>query len=393
MERKKILTITALLHASIAQISGYAAHYAVINTPVADLVGEPFKHDVIKHYRALPVYAEGSCCPRIHQALFNEVVKIVDETECEYCIEIANAYFVTKKDKTPFTRYWTLKENCTVLNDTIKKSVPTPLSFKKKMPASKPTIVLTQPWHEARTGSRFSIGTRFIYCPRESDDETLTLMLYDHVKKREISSGIHHSACRIEKNNLSAPEARAEMIALIRSWIGNHCTFVPYIWGGCSFVERYAGNFRRKYDKKTECWIYIYPKTKRILQTGLDCAGLILRAAQAVGIPFYCKNSYTAAAQLKSITTYQEIEVGDILWIEGHVMLIADLNRNTIIEARGYTHGYGKLQEIPISEEFEGIETIQQLVEAMHAKKALKRLEKKGTVIATIPHYKLLKLY
>ena len=57
---------------------------------------------------------------------------------------------------------------------------------------------------------------------------------------------------------------------------------------------------------------------------------------------------------------------------------------------------YGVIHE-PIAlsaleKEFEGIKTIKQLMEHMHAKKALKRLDKKGTVIATIPRYKILKL-
>jgi hypothetical protein len=400
MKKEIFVPLFGLITMVAATLSGYDPQLAVINCPVADLIGEPFKHDIIKRYATIPLYAVGACCPRVHQALYNEIVKIVDETECEYCVEIANAYFLSERQKKPQTRYWTLKTNCTMLDDEIKNYIPTPISYKKpRIKPEKPTIVLTQPWNDNKnTGNRFSVGTRFIYCPRYSDDDIITVILYDSVKQKDTTAGIHRSACRIE-----APphtQARAEMLALIRNWIGTSCnliptkfTVVPYVWGGCSYVERYAGNFNQKYERSTGCEISVYPKTKQAVKTGFDCSGLILRAAQCVGIPYFCKNSYTASQELKPINAYNEIEVGDILWFQGHVMLIASLERNTMIEARGYPHGYGKLQELPISEQFKGIETIQQLVEHLRAKKPLKRLDKTGTVVATIRDYKLLKLY
>ena len=402
MKKQAFSTLNLLIALLSTPLLGYPPQLAVINCPVADLIGEPFDHNVIKRYMTIPLYAEGACCPRVHQALYNEVVKIVDETECEYCVEISNTYFVSEKNKNPQARYWTLKKNCTLLDNEIKKYIPTPISYKKPNSSStKPTIVLTQPWNDAHSGNRFSVGTRFMYCPRYSDDDIITVMLYDFIKKRDISCGIHRSACRIEDKIDSPKNARAEMIALLRSWIGVECrsivptskTVVPYVWGGCSYVQRYAGNFRQKYDKQTDCCIYVYPKTKQALKIGFDCSGVILRAAQCIGIPYFCKNSYTASMQLKPISTYQEIEIGDIIWIQGHVIVIADLERNTVIEARGYPHGYGKLQEMHIARAFEGITTIKQLADQLHTKKALKRLKKKGTVVATIPHYKILKIY
>jgi hypothetical protein len=402
MKKEMLVPFFGLITTLTATLSGYDPRPAVINCPVADLIGEPFKYDVIKRYDTIPLYAVGvgACCPRVHQALYNEEIEIVGETECEYCVEIKNAYFVSEEHKNPQTRYWTLKTNCTILNDEIKNYIPIPISYKKtKKKQQRPTIVLTQPWNDnANTGNRFSVGTRFIYCPRYSDDEIITIELYDFVKQKSTTAGIHRSACRIEApphNN-----ARAEMLALIRNWIGTACNLiptkysaVPYVWGGCSYVDRYAGKFTQKYDKRTKCEIYVYPKMKQAVKTGFDCSCLVLRAAQCVGIPYFCKNSYTAFTQLKPINTYQEIEVGDLLCFPGHIMLIASLEHNTLIEARGYPHYYGKLQEIPIAEHFEGIKTIKQLVEQLRAKKPLKRLDKKGTVVATIRDYKILKLY
>lgn len=389
MKSNLLKIVIALLTSSIGL--AYAPRLAVINCPVADLIGKPAHNPTM--YKKIPLYADNNRCLRIHQALFNEVVKIIDETPCEYCVEISNAYFVTEKDKKPHTRYWTLKKNCTLLDDDLKKYIPNPISYKKENSHNRATLILTKPWHDARTGNSYSVGTRFIYCPQQSDNDVKTVILYDFVKEKEVMTGIHRSDCRIENDALSHAQARADMICLIRTWIGMHYQpVIPYVWGGCSYIHRYTGSFKEKHARQDAYTFYAYPRSRHDIQTGFDCAGLIIRAAQCAGLPFFCKNSYTAATVLKETHRYEDIQVGDILWIPGHVMLIADLESNTIIEARGYPHGYGKLQEIAIAKEFEGIETIKQLTEHMHTKKALKRLDKKGTVIATIPRYKILKL-
>ncbi len=383
-----LLITTALMHANQC----YTKHLAVINCPVADLVGEPLGASVLTQYKQLPLYADSNACPRIHQALYNELVSIVDETEHEYCLEILNTYFITPTNAKPQTRYWTLKKNCTLINNDIKTCIPTPISYKKQaIAAKKPVIVLTKPHHDTMI---FSAGTRFVYLPEQSDNEIITAQRYDYTKKKTITFGLHNSACRQETTQSSPTQIRRELITMIRSWINvHHKTFIPYVWGGCSYVHRYSGNFKLHKNTSDCSLVYTYPKTKRAPHSGFDCAGLILRAAQIMGIPFFCKNSYTMAAALKPISDYSDIQVGDILWIPGHVMLIADLKRNTLIEARGYPQGYGKLQEISISEEFKDIDSIKQLCAHQNAHKPLLRLNKKGTVIGTIPQYKILKLY
>lgn len=365
--------------------------HAVINCPVADLLGEPLHKNVYAGYKQIPLHTDNNTCRRVHQALFNELVTIVDQTEYEYCVEITNAYFVTQTSTKPQSRYWTLKENCSLLTDEIQKTVPTPISYKSTQHSrKKPTIVLTQPYHDRIS---FSAGTRLVYCPAKSDGEIITAIRYDFVKKRITSFDIHRSACRVENEALCSPETRHEMIALIRSWINeSHKRVVPYVWGGCSYVYRYSGNFKRQWNDYIESCAYTYPRTKHTPHTGFDCSCLILRAAQIVGVPFFCKNSFTMAAKLKEVKDYKDVQIGDIIWIPGHVILIADLERNTTIEARGYPHYYGKLQEIPLAEQFKGIHSIKQLIEHRNANKPLLRLNKEGTVVTTIPQYKILKL-
>ncbi len=59
--------------------------------------------------------------------------------------------------------------------------------------------------------------------------------------------------------------------------------------------------------------------------SGFDCAGIISRAAQMCGIPYYFKNTYTLAHYLKSLSIDTHLQEGDLIWIPGHVMIVSDL--------------------------------------------------------------------
>lgn len=380
------------------QIDAFQQHKAVICKPVADLIGEPFANHALKRYKHIPLFVEKNgkfdACSRIHQALFNETVTLIDETEAEYCIEIMNSYFITTKRAEPHTRYWTSKTNCALITEALKAYIPAPISYKEPTSITSPnTITLTQPWHDAATKSIFSVGTRLI-CDASAphDGAMVPIILFDHATH----TPLHRNVPRTHCITTSPENKRQAFITLMRSWIaGPQNTVVPYVWGGCSYAKRYHGAFKKitKKENTTISSYYIYPKTHVTPEVGFDCTGLIMRTAQLAGIPFFYKNSYTMASLLPLITDAKQLAVGDLIWIPGHVLIIADLERNTIIEARGYPHGYGKLQEMPISEAFRDISRIEQIIDNYHAHKALLRLNKEGTVVATIPSFKILRLY
>ena len=119
---------------------------------------------------------------------------------------------------------------------------------------------------------------------------------------------------------------------------------------------------------------------------------MIARAAQMCEIPYFCKNTTTIERCLTPLSKDNKPIPGDIIWIPGHVMVIADLANNTLIEARGYKHGYGKVHEIPLNEEFKGINTYHDLINAYHNNKAIIRLDRNGNEQETIINLKLLQL-
>src|SRR5690606_17679975 len=118
--------------------------------------------------------------------------------------------------------------------------------------------------------------------------------------------------------------------------------------------------------------LYHYDKDTSATKSGFDCSGVIARATQICGIPYFCKNTATIPHCLKPLQKEQELHNGDLILIRGHVMIVFDVAKNLLIEARGYTHGYGKLQEIPINQVFEGIQTYKDLTDAYFGRKVIK---------------------
>src|SRR5205814_4688733 len=118
---------------------------------------------------------------------------------------------------------------------------------------------------------------------------------------------------------------------------------------------------------------YEHERDTQSPKNGFDCSGVILRAAQIAGIPYFCKNTTTIAQCLTPLKSEQQLREGDLILIKGHVMIVSDITKNLLIEARSYGHGYGKLHEISIDQVFEGIETYKDLCDAYYEKKVVKR--------------------
>ncbi|HLB41037.1 MAG TPA: hypothetical protein VJJ83_04555, partial [Candidatus Babeliales bacterium] len=127
-------------------------------------------------------------------------------------------------------------------------------------------------------------------------------------------------------------------------------------------------------------------------QTGYDCSCLISRAAQIVGWPYFYKNSATAERNLTAITALNQLAPGDLLWHAGHIMVVSDVEQGLLIEARGYSQGFGCLHEIPLSRIYVGIKTYAELWQAIQTNTVVKTLDDQGLPFGAIQQFKLLKL-
>ena len=401
---RSILLLTILVCFSIIN-----AQKGIIIVPVTELVGQPMKtfypnSNSETRYTEIPFCSStnATTCPRIHQLLLHEQVDILQEKGDELYIRIPSVFYVSHDDKKKHQEFWTLKKHIMPF-DVLKKHAvtmehfPEPISrIQNSANITQSIITLKQPFFNRATGQHLSAGTRFVVCDSKKSSKAIAVHVFDPTTYRFNTIHIPKHFCI-----LNTPQDKNRCIELfvqiLQSWAHQKKpSVIPYVLGGCSFIDTYpAYQFSRKPalgQDNTQGTAYTYKTASNTIAHGFDCSGIILRAAHIAGIPYFCKNTGAITATLKPLSTRDTLHNGDLILIPGHVMIVADTQKNTIIEARGYEHGYGKVHEIPIQEQFQHIKTFQDLVDAYHAKKPLIRLNKNGTIVKTITNYTLFKL-
>jgi len=383
----------------------HAVYKALVVVPVVDLVTEPLslKHNNVEQaYNNIPVswgplHYNKSICSRQHQALFNEVVRVVETRGKEVCIEITNAFSETPRTRHPQRRYWTLKRNICplhVIPQAIRHYIPEPIDYNNKdmYQANLHIITLRWPFYDSVTQQRYSAGARFVY-GGSTGDEYITY-IYDHVMhsmrktmipKRYVVVGVPvNTQIRI-----------TNFVKLLRAWAGA-AGFIPFVWGGISFTKRNTmEGFLLKYanDAKGKRRAYWQLNQKNNPpHNGFDASGLILRAAQICGIPYFFKNTTAAMCHVRHMVLSEVIQEGDLIWIPGGLFVVSDLSRSRLIGAIGYQHGFGKVVERSLSQIFEGISSYADFARAYKDQRPLAMKNSSGKTYNTVTQYAILKL-
>jgi hypothetical protein len=381
-----------------------SAYKAVVINPVIDLVGDALHYHIKaaimpQMYKQIPAYTSHKTydiCPRIHQLLFNEVVEVIEEKGYEIHIKIPQLFYITSSNNKPCTSFWTLKKNVMPLlffeNRNLSYAIPPQITCDSLHIPHTHVVTLTVPWYDAITQQYYSVGTRFVHCQEQTIPGQQAIWVFNKSLQTIQKSHIPCSYCITE-----IPHQQSEKIALfvtlLKQWTQFNDGIIPYVWGGCSFTRLHKEYFQEKHLRVHQQKVTIFSRSdESIIKSGFDCAGLIARAAQIAGIPYFFKNTTTASYYLNSLANSESIEAGDLLWIPGHVMVLVDLQMHTLIEARAYEHGYGKVHEIPIKQVFLGISNFHDLYKAYIEKRPLKRLDKSGNVRETFTDWKILKL-
>lgn len=378
----------------------------IVAVPIAHLVGQPLGNE--HAYHALPVCG-GTLnpyisCPRMHQLLLHETVDIIKAEGNELLIDIPHIFFVTESTKVPQTRYWTSKKNI-LTYDQLKKNkvnlsfIPKPISFQNPSTLTEQPQVVTllKPFYDKTTSLTYSAGTRFVV-KKKSKDKKYT---YVHAlspqtgKLRELRI---LTSYLIQSPGGTVAQKIQTFVDILKVWAHQEDGFIPYIWGGCSFAHLESSHTILQLTQERNGTMHSWYTRQEphalnaTINSGFDCAGLINRAAQMAGIPFFFKNTLTITENMHEIGKNESLHAGDIIWIRGHVMVVADIVNNTIIEARGYDGDYGRVHEIQIGKVFEGIKTFADLKQAWLEKKPLTRLDKSGKVQDMFKTVKLLSL-
>ena len=367
-------------------VSKLIAQKAVCSVPVADLVGEPLSENFYKH---LPINGDDQAVKRIGQLLFNEIVEIIDENEKEAHIQVLNHFYCTYTDKQPRTEYWTLKKNLTPISEIEDLNVLSqPLSYKQKNNQPAHLITLQKPFFDYKNHRLYSAGTRFLCSPSGEDNNNDNSYYYVYTlspqfKKTTIK--IPRNICITFKH--SPDEQIRLFIETLRKLASCSQGKIPYVLGGMSYAREYKKGCIEKTinigDQKTHIF-----QTKEHIQgphTGFDCAGLIFRAAQIAGLPFYTKNTSAMKHHLRPLKSDEEIENGDIIFIPGHVIAIVDKENNRVVEARTQSHGYGFVHEIDLNLLFKEIESFDDLRKFHFSEEKASRLDRNGQIIAHKP--------
>ena len=355
----------------------FKSYKAIVAVPVADILSVPFKNNIRPQYDSIaPDYYERiSDCPRIHQAIFNEIIDVLGKSNGQVRIATPNVFLFARGKKYAASG-WTLEENIVPLKSIDTKKLPNQIRYKKgNISRKKNEIVLALPFFDEIHNQLLSAGTRLIFDTKKSTPESFAAYILNPNSLDFDIVMIPKTSC-IHKVPSSNKTRTQKFIQLLRRW-SDLDPPTEYVWGGASIGST------RKYKNYLQ---------RSLPQRGIDCSSLIFRAAQAYDIPLFCKNSTTLKKRLKKITKRTGIRDGDLFYINGHIMVLADKKNGTIIEARTEKHGYDRLHEMPLQEQFPAIKTYRDLEKALFRKKRLVRLDKNQKVINTYKNFQILQL-
>jgi cell wall-associated NlpC family hydrolase len=381
---------------------------AVISVPIADLIGQQIVSlipDVPaqQSYESIPVCTgeikSSIACPRLHQLLYNDIVEIIKIVGDEACIRTTHGYYLIPSSQQPQSTYWTCKKNLTLFNDLIEHNISTthiPPAADFSNPSTLACIdivTLTEPHHDSTLRITFSAGTRFMKtpAPRKKRPTKLEVFAIDYEKMKLHKIKVPLAKIAMINCTKTQEDHITDFVTVLKKWAHPKNGHIPYVWGGTSFIKPIATHFKEitKTGHNGDYSFYEYEKDTQSPKNGFDCSGVILRATQICGIPYFCKNTTTIAQCLQPLQQENSLQAGDLILIKGHVMIVSDVKNNLLIEARSYGHGYGKLHEIPLNQVFDNIETYKDLCDVYYEKKAIKRKDKNGKIRDTFSNLQL----
>ncbi|MDR3646349.1 MAG: hypothetical protein P4L22_02285 [Candidatus Babeliales bacterium] len=404
MKRFILIILTSLIFNNIGAKSYLVSEKAICIAPVVDLLNvsaqliSPYTNPK-SIYSAIPFSPEQESndsayltCLRVHQALFNEEVEILEELDHEVKIQINTAFYHISRNNFKKNSYWALKSNFKKLNELDVDKIPETIDCNKtnydELPKQK-IIILTLPFYDKTTEKNYSVGTRFVY--KNKDESFYIVYIYDVKSNKIVETKISKNVA-LEFQKETNEKKIQNFINLIKLWTHYNNKPLPYVWGGSSMQQLPSTTAQLK---KQVCNMDNCISTKNcqnMPHSGFDCSGLILRAAQICRIPYFFKDCLTINKHLDSIQQEDQIKAGDLIWFCGHIIVISDVRKNMCIEARGYTSGHGKLHEIEVGKIFKDINTFEQLKECHLKETQIQVINKFGKVSRTLNKFRILKL-
>lgn len=321
-------------------------------------------------------------CRRAHQGLYNELVNYLEEHEDQVKISYNNiVYGFDPATKQVFNTFWVYKKQVILLKQ-LKEELLTAIPNDKY--GEEPTIVLIYPWKE------FSLGTRFKHIAPCDTEVAFAIERIDYYTNSVVFDFVPKENA-IQEIIQDGQSARKLFVKIINDLIdriarSSKNNVIPYVWGGSSFSELYLES---AFYKKDGTW---HREGKNDPYSGYDCSEFVMRMAQIAGIYFPWKTTTAIERGTRMLSEQDTLEEGDLIFVQGHVMVVSNIRRNEIIESRGYGSGYGCIHRITLSECFDGINSYENLLSHYYNNKKIRFKDKKGIVADKFNCFKLLKL-
>ncbi len=315
--------------------------------------------------------------PRCYQLLFNEIVTIVARQDEKVKVEIPNIYFYGScRNVLQGNSFWICKKSICLL-DGLKKEdgikIP-PITFDYLNYYNK-IVTLVYPFYDPVTKKIYSAGTKFVLTGKPKRD-CYSVFIFDSQSFCFKQTKIPKDLCLLYQAK-TTQEKIDDFLFILKQWTNLDGGYIPYVWGGSSFC------YVLQQDQNPPDWI---------AQCGFDCSCMITRAAQIAGLPYFFKNSTTLHQLCTPIQPHDFVHNGDIIWFAGHVMIVADIIKNLIIESRGYGAGFGRVHEIHISKIFQNIHTFSELINAYKKNESVWLLHADGTPRLQIKEFMIFNL-
>jgi hypothetical protein len=323
----------------------YAGQKAVISKPVVDMSSS---FPLCYHS---PACGQKNPCRRANQGLYNEVVNCIAVVADAVNIDYKKVIYGHDDEGNNYSTMWTAQDGLILLKN-VDPCLHSMIPCMQK--GDQPKLFLTEPWHN------FSVGSYFVRIPTKDTDSHYAIFL-PHFSENTFSIEYiekEHALCVEPRTEQEARIVFVSLLYKLIEYAKNTLSdgVVPYVWGGCSFITA-----NKKDDFLYEAGEWHRPCYESVY-TGYDCSGLVWRLAQCAGINFPWKVSKMMAIHCRPIIENEILELGDIIWFEGHVMIVADIEHNTLIEAAGYNNGYGAVHCISLADRFGGITTYHDLI-------------------------------
>ncbi len=380
-----------------------ASYRAFCKTSVADIVSTPFENEnstyeqVKNDYDNLPVSwgpakIDQIACPRIHQLLLHEIVTVLDETAFEAHIEITPLVAARDAQTLQPVQGWILKEHLCAVEEDCSPFLPEPIDWQSGIISDDDHIVaLITPFID-EDNKIYSAGTRFVLT-REVGENFYAICFDKELNNfKEIT--IPQSACAYQ-SAMETYDKRMLFCTLIGLWSEIPDLNIPLVWGGASIGMVYEDNdyyLNERQINDVTLHVWDRPFYGVIPHMGLDASNLVSRAAQLVGIPYFWKNSITASLMLDELGADEFPLAGDLIWMPGSLLVINDIENNSVVTTMSYSAGYGVLLKLPLSRVFENIQTIDDLLATRRSKTPLTVLNRDGSSARIVEEFKILKL-